>query len=560
MPSLLSNWFRSPVFPEDVNKTRSALLLNVILNTFFIALLVILITVLLVNTGPRPTFTTIVLTISWLGIFGLQYIMRKGQVKTAGILAAIILYLATSLEIYNIGTIRAPATAFYILIIVLAGLVINRQAIAWTAFINGLTIIILLICEMKGLLPKPNLGVSITQGITFVTIVLITSILLYLATGSIEDALTQARTELAERKQVELAMRESEEKYRTLFETAKDAIIVFNQTNTKIIDVNQTACQLYRYDSDEFLRLYVRDISAEIQATNEAIRRGATHVPLRYHKKKDGTIFPVEITAAQFSVADKAIQVAFVRDITTRLRAEKEREAYIEELGRQNAELERFTYTVSHDLRNPLVTIKGFLGAIERDLSEGRQDRIQHDFQRIAKAADKMEALLSQLLELSRVGRIINPPEDINLLELTHEALENLHTQLNQKQIQAHVAIDLPVVHADRIRLLEVLVNLIDNAAKYMGDQPNPQIEIGLRVQAGEQVIFVRDNGMGIEPLYQTKIFGLFEKLDATMDGTGIGLALVKRIIETHGGRIWVESEGLGRGSMFCFTIADTRK
>jgi signal transduction histidine kinase len=114
---------------------------------------------------------------------------------------------------------------------------------------------------------------------------------------------------------------------------------------------------------------------------------------------------------------------------------------------------------------------------------------------------------------------------------------------------------DLPIVRGDRPRLVEVLQNLIDNAAKFMGDQPAPQIEIGLRNEREGQVFFVRDNGIGIESGHREKVFGLFDKLNPQTDGTGVGLALARRIVEVHGGRIWVESEGRGRGSTFCFTL-----
>lgn len=237
-----------------------------------------------------------------------------------------------------------------------------------------------------------------------------------------------------------------------------------------------------------------------------------------------------------------------------------EREKLIAQLEASNAELERFTYTVSHDLRNPLVTIKGFLGMLDKDLEENRRDKIESDFKRIASAADKMDALLSDLLELSRVGRIINPDEEVNLVKLAQEAVEILDARLTSRNIEVHISPELAVVHGDRIRLGEVLENLIDNAAKNMGPQPNPVIEIGMRSGAETPIFFVKDNGIGIESKYQTKIFSLFEKLDPTIEGTGIGLALVKRIIETHGGKIWVESEGVGQGSAFCFTIPDQRK
>ncbi len=132
--------------------------------------------------------------------------------------------------------------------------------------------------------------------------------------------------------------------------------------------------------------------------------------------------------------------------------------------------------------------------------------------------------------------------------------------QIAERGAEVEIEPDLPVVYGDRSRLLEVFQNLVDNAVKFMGDQPAPRIEIGSRTApgvgaGGEAVLYVRDNGRGIDPRYHAKIFGLFERLDIGTEGTGIGLALVQRIVELHGGRIWVESEGTGRGSTFYFTL-----
>ena len=247
------------------------------------------------------------------------------------------------------------------------------------------------------------------------------------------------------------------------------------------------------------------------------------------------------------------------REIGFRKHAEERVNNLNQELQNQVAELERFTYTVSHDLRNPLVTIRGFLGMLDRDLQENHVDKIQNDFERIVGATDKMDELLSDLLELSRIGRIVNPPEEIDAARLIEDALDSVDARIRSRNVTIHVAPELPAIHGDHIRLREVFENLIDNAAKYMGDQTDPVIEIGARNQTEEPVFYVKDNGMGIEAQYQEKIFSLFEKLDSTVEGTGIGLALIKRIVETHGGSIWVESEGLGKGSTFCFTIPDTR-
>jgi signal transduction histidine kinase len=225
------------------------------------------------------------------------------------------------------------------------------------------------------------------------------------------------------------------------------------------------------------------------------------------------------------------------------------------ELEQKIADLERFSYTVSHELKAPIVTIKGFLGSVERDLTRGNFDQARNDLIRVSKATDKMHATLSDLLNLSRAGRVRNSPEQVDLLQLAQDALQTLEGRLHSKEVSVHISDELPTIWGERSSLREVFENLIDNAVKYSADGSPIEIEIGITNLKGEKVIFVRDNGMGIDPKYSDRVFGLFEKLNPASEGTGVGLALVKRIVETHGGRIWVESEGLGKGSTFCFAI-----
>lgn len=251
-----------------------------------------------------------------------------------------------------------------------------------------------------------------------------------------------------------------------------------------------------------------------------------------------------------------------LRDAQTRhmqLEAEAARRDLIGRLEAMNAEIERFTYTAFHDLRAPLVTIKGFLGTLKNNLEAGKTDLAQKDLQRIEAAADKMDHILSDLLELARVGRVSKLPEEVDMNALAQESLQGLDERIHSAGITVNISPDLPIVFGDRIRLREVLENLIENAVKFSAGQANPLIEIGTRIQDGEQIIFVRDNGPGIDPRYHNRIFNLFEKLDPVMEGTGIGLTITKRIIEVHGGRIWVESTGQGKGSTFAFTISDSR-
>jgi signal transduction histidine kinase len=251
--------------------------------------------------------------------------------------------------------------------------------------------------------------------------------------------------------------------------------------------------------------------------------------------------------------------IVIVRDITERMQAEAEREVMIKALEAKNAELERFTYTVSHDLKSPLITIAGFVGFLEQDALVGNLERVKEDMIHINIAVARMNRLLGELLELSRVGRLVNPPEEVSFENIVHEAVELVRGRIEARGVKVEIAPDLPTVYGDRVRLVEVVQNLVDNACKFMGDQPQPHVEIGMHQAADGPVFYVRDNGIGVERQYQDQVFGLFDKLDPTSEGTGIGLALAKRIIETHGGKIWIESEGIGHGSTFCFILPPVR-
>jgi signal transduction histidine kinase len=235
----------------------------------------------------------------------------------------------------------------------------------------------------------------------------------------------------------------------------------------------------------------------------------------------------------------------------------EERRRLISELENKNTELERFTYTVSHDLKSPLFTIHGFLGYLEQDALSGNHARLKSDIQRITDATDKMQRLLNELLELSRVGRLKNESTYFSLADIAREASELVQGRIMERGIVISIDLNLPVVYGDRPRLMQVMQNLLDNAAKFMGDQKEPRIDVGCHGQDAERgmpIFYVRDNGIGIAPEHFERVFGLFNKLDPKTDGTGIGLALVKRIIEVHEGRIWVESEA-GKGTTFLFTL-----
>jgi len=243
------------------------------------------------------------------------------------------------------------------------------------------------------------------------------------------------------------------------------------------------------------------------------------------------------------------------REVTERLQKEQEIRAKNRELDEKNAELESFIFTVSHDLKSPLVTLKTFLGYFEQDLADGDQEKIQTDLHYMHTAADKMNRLLVDLLEMSRVGRLMATPERVTFRQVVDEALALVAGSLTEKGIRVRVEEVCLEFWGDRGRLVELWQNLVDNAVKYMGNQPEPAIEIGLEQRPDGPVFHVRDNGMGIEPAFQEKIFGLFNQLDPKAEGSGLGLALVRKIVELYNGKIWVESAGLGQGSCFRFTL-----
>jgi signal transduction histidine kinase len=288
-------------------------------------------------------------------------------------------------------------------------------------------------------------------------------------------------------------------------------------------------------------------------------------VPLNVRGKKFGIIALDGYQPGQFTDGHAQLAVTYANQVAialenARLFSDLQvelglRKNLINELENKNAELERFTYTVSHDLKSPLFTIRGFLGYLERDALSGNHERLTADIQRITQATDKMNRLLNELLELSRIGRIKNESTFVPFEKIAREAVELVHGRLVEGGIEIHIAPNLPVVWGDYPRLVEVLQNLLDNAAKFMGDQKEACIEIGqYGEEYGKPIFYVRDNGVGIAPEHFERVFGLFNKLDPKTDGTGIGLALVKRIIEVHGGRLWVESE-VGRGTTFFFTL-----
>jgi PAS domain S-box-containing protein len=361
--------------------------------------------------------------------------------------------------------------------------------------------------------------------------------------------------DVTERKRAEEALRESEAELRTILESTADGILAVDSKG-KVIKANQRFADLWRIPQslmaggdDRALLDFVMNQLSDPEAFIKSVQSlyGTDAVDMNTLFFKDGRVFE------RFSfpmMVDGAVlgRVWSFRDITERKRQERE-------LSEKNSELERFTYTVSHDLKSPLVTVKTYLGYLEQDLLAPNAERVKQDVTYMHTAADKMDHLLDELLNLARVGRRSNPSVRVTFQELAREAVGLVAGHISTSRVEVQVADAVVVLECDRSRLVEIWQNLLENACKFMGDQLKPRIEIGVERRGGETVFFVRDNGVGIEPRYQEKVFSLFEKLNPKIEGTGMGLALVKRVVELYKGRIWVESDGPGRGANFLFTL-----
>jgi light-regulated signal transduction histidine kinase (bacteriophytochrome) len=243
-------------------------------------------------------------------------------------------------------------------------------------------------------------------------------------------------------------------------------------------------------------------------------------------------------------------------EVTERKRIEEILARHNEELKRSNEELEQFAYVVSHDLQEPLRSITGFVQLLARRNREAKDEKSEHYTERIVAGVGRMRELIADLLKYSRVSTRGNPFEPVDCTELLKKVLDSLQAAFEESGAMICCGL-LPTVRADGSQLGQLFQNLIGNAVKFC-DESAPQIHIGAEKRDGAWVFSVRDNGIGIEPQDQERIFGVFQRLHTReeYEGTGIGLAVCKKIAERHGGRIWVESIP-GEGAIFSFTIKD---
>jgi PAS domain S-box-containing protein len=359
--------------------------------------------------------------------------------------------------------------------------------------------------------------------------------------------------------------KESAAKYRGLLEAAPDAMVVVNQAGV-IVLVNVQAEKQFGYRRDELVGHKLTNIIPEgfaerliADATRSKAEALAQQIGMGIElsgRRKDGTAFPIEIMLSPLQSAEGILVTAAIRNISARKESEEELAVANQVLEESNLELKQFAYIASHDLQTPLRSIAGFIQLLQQEY-EGKLDEQARDWiRRTVGAVERMQTLIRDLLSYSCVEARSGPFTQIPFLEIVNDALILLESSIHDSGGQV-VCDELPIVMGDHSQLVQLMQNLIGNGLAYRGDQP-PQIHISAKRSAKDWIFSVSDNGIGIDPKHYEQIFEIFKRLHNQKDkpGTGIGLAVCRRVVNRHGGKIWVESEP-GHGSTFHFTIPE---
>jgi PAS domain S-box-containing protein len=364
-----------------------------------------------------------------------------------------------------------------------------------------------------------------------------------------------------ERDQAQAELRISEKKYRTLFNDSRDGVFISSQRG-ELIEANKSLMDMFGHTAEEVIGMNVLQFYPnpdEREKLREAIERtGSVKDYEVSFCRKDGTIMHCVLTANVRLTEDGSVAgyQGIVRDVSDRRRSEEILKRQARELERSNADLEQFAFIASHDLKEPLRNVAGCMQLLEKKCKGSLDKDADQLIKYAVESVDKMKSLVQDLLAYSRVNTQGQSFRAVDMQEILGRSMENLRSLIREKGTTLTYD-EMPVVVGDPSQLVQLLQNLLGNAVKFSADESSA-VHVSARKNGHEWVFSVKDNGIGIQEKYFEKIFVIFQQLSkkGPFQGTGIGLAIVKKIAERHGGRVWVESD-IGAGSTFYFTIPD---
>lgn len=364
-------------------------------------------------------------------------------------------------------------------------------------------------------------------------------------------------------------LKASEDKYKTLFYKSPLAKWIYDEETLRFIEVNDAAVRLYGYSREAFGQMTLKDIRPSSEMTGlqqdmEDVKKDPTayHESVRRHKKQSGDVMDVLVTGHAIMMDGRRARMVAVVDITERKRQEEQLRLLNADLGKRagelaasNAELERFAYIASHDLQEPLRMVSSFLQLLQKRYKGQLDQKADQYIHYAVDGAERMKALIMDLLEYSRLGSSKDSFSEVDTAVIMQEVGDIFRERIIAARAQVEID-PLPKVWGDKVQLTQLFQNLLSNALKYHSEKL-PSIRVHAKEEAKQWLFSVEDNGIGIDPQFFDKIFIIFQRLHNKSDysGTGIGLAICKKIVERHGGRIWVESRP-GEGSTFYFTIS----
>ena len=369
--------------------------------------------------------------------------------------------------------------------------------------------------------------------------------------------------EVAQRRQTERELRESEERIRSIVDTAADAIItidekgsiesfnpaaerMFDRTTKEVMgeNIKMLMPSPFQEEHDTYLANYLRTGKAKIIGMGREVKG----------QRKNGTRFPIDLSVSEMRLDTRRLFTGIARDVTERKRAEDILHHHTEELKRSNADLEQFASAASHDLQEPLRTVSSFSQLLAKRYKGTLGKDADEFITYISEGACRMQAPIQDLLTYSRLSTQWKPLKSVEVSKVVEHAAHNLRIAIEESQAKVSQN-SLPVVHGDPTQLAQLFQNLIGNAIKFRDKKP-PRIHIRAESNRHFCTLAVKDNGIGIDPKFGDRIFAIFQRLHTrdSYDGTGIGLALCKKIVERHGGRIWMESQPR-EGTTFYFTL-----